>query len=98
MLPQKLAVLCSITHPSRVHDIRFFRLDQQDVEYLLVGAEDNKVSIYEVPMNDGDEVSSTQPKIVGELIGHQNRYESSVSLPAKEPPLRTFYSESRLST
>lgn len=66
-----MAPLCSMTHPSRIHDVKFFHSNSQNIEYILVAAEDKKVTIYELPMKDEESVD--QLKVVGQLIGHQNR-------------------------
>lgn len=60
-------LLYTITHPSRIHDIKFSSRPGSEGEYLLVGAEDHKVTIYEIPKAVGG------PKIIAELIGHTNR-------------------------
>lgn len=60
----------TISHPSRVQDIRFcHRVGDESAELLLVGAEDKKVTIYD--LTSGDETSLP---VIGELVGHQNRF------------------------
>jgi protein MAK11 len=60
-----------INHPSRIHDITFYQ-DEEGCDLLLVGAEDRKVSVYAIS-------SSKTPRILAELIGHENRYVSKAS-------------------
>ena len=60
--------LYSITHPSRIHDIKFCNTIDKQSEVLLVGAEDCKVSVY------GISKSSQPPFIVAEMVGHTNRF------------------------
>lgn len=65
-----MALLHTITHPSRIHDIKFFRPTDVEgsPEFLLVAAEDKKVTIYEL----SDDLETT-PRVIAELIGHLNR-------------------------
>lgn len=62
-----MSLLYTITHPSRLHDVIFFKPLDTDDELLLAAAEDRKTSVYQLP---GD---STVPKIIAEMIGHSNR-------------------------
>jgi protein MAK11 len=64
-----MVLLHTITHPSRVHDVKFFRPTDAkgEPEFLLVAAEDKKVTIYE--LYDVD----TPPRAIAELVGHTNR-------------------------
>ncbi|GJJ11186.1 hypothetical protein Clacol_005418 [Clathrus columnatus] len=80
----KMVLLYTITHPSRIHDIKFFHPHPTGVEYLLVAAEDKKVTIYELPIKDED--TTRQPKIVGELLGHQNRVKAVDTITIQIPP------------
>lgn len=57
-----------IKHPSRIHDVKFCKRVNGEGEILLVGAEDKKVTIYDI--SSDEEVT---PKVVGEMIGHSNR-------------------------
>ena len=59
----------TITHPSRVHTVQFSRRVNGTGDLLLVGAEDKKLSIYDIP-DDPDKM----PTVVAEMIGHSNRY------------------------
>ncbi|KZS94471.1 WD40 repeat-like protein [Sistotremastrum niveocremeum HHB9708] len=77
-----MALLHTITHPSRLHDLRFHILSQ-DREVLLVAAEDKKVTAYALPSD-----TKQPPTIVAEFIGHTNRVKSidtlEVALPMKK--------------
>lgn len=65
-----MALLKTITHSSRVHDLRFCKCEGDgDKELLLVAGEDKKVVIYDPA--GGDDISLP---VVGALVGHQNRY------------------------
>jgi hypothetical protein len=68
---QKMALLHTVPHGSRIHDLQF--CTRRDVrELLLVAAEDKRVSVY---LLDQDNLSSSSPwPIVASLVGHQNRY------------------------
>lgn len=68
---QKMALLHTIPHGSRIHDLRFCtRRDGR--ELLLVAAENKQVSVY--LLNEGEPSSSGPLPIVAVLVGHQNRY------------------------
>lgn len=60
-------MLCTITHASRIHDIKFCRRVGSEGEFLLVGAEDHKLSVYDIP-KDG-----SAPSVIAEMVGHINR-------------------------
>ena len=62
---QKMDLLFSIKHPSRVHDVKFCVNGEGEV--ILAGAEDHKTTVYSVP-KDG-----TNLTIIAEMIGHSNR-------------------------
>ena len=64
-----MELLHSVTHPSRLHDIKFCKRVVGDGEVLLAGAEDKKLSVYDIP-ND----RTKPPSIIGEMIGHSNRF------------------------
>ena len=68
---QKMLLLHTVPHGSRIHDLRFCtRRDAR--ELLLVAAENKQVSVY---LLDQDDLSSASPlPIVAALVGHQNRY------------------------
>jgi protein MAK11 len=63
-----MALLHAIHHPSRTHDAIFCKLPDGSKEVLLVGAEDKKVSVYDIP-----EDPESAPKIIAVLVGHANR-------------------------
>ncbi len=65
---QNMDSLYSITHPSRIHDIKFCSTIDKQSEVLLVGAEDGKVSVY------GISKSSKPPFVIAEMVGHTNRF------------------------
>ncbi|KZT43135.1 WD40 repeat-like protein [Sistotremastrum suecicum HHB10207 ss-3] len=62
-----MALLHTITHPSRLHDLRFHILSE-DREILLVAAEVKKVTAYALPSD-----TKQPPTIVAEFVGHMNR-------------------------
>lgn len=63
-----MALLHTITHSSRLHDVKFCKNSSGPEEYLLVAAEDKKLSVYQnVTTKDAT------PVIVAEMIGHTNR-------------------------
>lgn len=66
-----MTLLHTIKHPSRLHDANFCKRVDSDEEVLLVGAEDKKLTIYDVS-NDPEK----PPTIVGLMVGHENRYVS----------------------
>ncbi len=65
---QDMELLHSLTHPSRLHDIKFCQRVDGDSELLLAGGEDKKLSIYDVP-KDHEKV----PTIIADMVGHTNR-------------------------
>jgi protein MAK11 len=60
-------LLYTITHRSRIHDLKFCSRVGTEGEILLVGAEDHKVSIYDIPKESGT------PTVIAEMTGHTNR-------------------------
>lgn len=66
---QDMELLHTITHPSRLHDVKFCKRVDGIGEVLLAGAEDKKLSIYDIP-TDHD----APPIIIAEMVGHTNRY------------------------
>ncbi|CAA7269264.1 unnamed protein product [Cyclocybe aegerita] len=66
--------LHAITHPSRIHDVKFCKRVDGEGEILLVAAEDRKLYVYQVPTD------SATPSIVAEMIGHQNRVKAVQTL------------------
>ena len=77
-----MALLHTITHPSRLHDIKFCKRVEGDGELLLAGAEDKKLSVYDVPKDQ-----TKPPTIIAEMVGHTNRYAlpSPVLYPLVDP-------------
>lgn len=65
---QDMELLHSITHPSRLHDIKFCKSVDGEGELLLAGGEDKKLSVYEV-YKDHTKV----PTIIADMVGHTNR-------------------------
>ena len=59
-------LLYTIKHPSRLHDLKFCKRINGDGEVLLAGAEDKKLTVYEISKNNS-------PKIIAEMVGHTNR-------------------------
>ncbi|KIK93527.1 hypothetical protein PAXRUDRAFT_12597 [Paxillus rubicundulus Ve08.2h10] len=70
-----MALRHTITHPSRIHSVRFCKRVNGEGELLLVAAEDKKVSIYNVP-EDPEQL----PMIIAEMIGHSNRVKAVETL------------------
>ncbi|KAH7910234.1 WD40-repeat-containing domain protein [Hygrophoropsis aurantiaca] len=79
----------TITHPSRIHNIRFCNRAHAAGEIMLVAAEDKKVSIYDIP-----EDHDTLPTIIAELVGHTNRVKAVEMLQIALPPSKNQTSES----
>jgi len=63
-----LAMLHTVTHPSRVHDVKFIKHPTTEEELLLVAGEDKKLSIYIIPSDP-----SQAPRIIAHMVGHSNR-------------------------
>ncbi|KAF8517941.1 WD40 repeat-like protein [Hysterangium stoloniferum] len=79
----KMVLQYTITHPSRVHDIRFFVSNENDssLEFLLVAAEDKKVTVYELSAN-----TEIAPKVIAEFVGHGNRVKAIDIITISIPP------------
>jgi len=69
-----MALLHTITHTSRIHDILFCQIPEKRCEVLLVGAEDKKVSVYHIDHDTGSSDVAEEPSVVAEMIGHTNRF------------------------
>lgn len=68
-IKQDMMLFHTISHPSRLHDVKFCKSSAGSEEYLLVAAEDKKLSIYKnVTKKD------VSPVIIAEMIGHTNRF------------------------
>ena len=78
-----MALLHTITHPSRLHDIKFCKHVEGDGELLLAGAEDKKLSVYDVPKD-----RTKPPTVIAEMVGHTNRY--AFLSPVLKPLVDTF--------
>jgi protein MAK11 len=88
-----MALLHTISHPSRVHDVHFVRGSTSpsgpstEHELLLVAAEDKKLSVYDVPQTV-DVAKGTLPVLASELVGHSNRVKAvdtlKIALPVTE--------------
>lgn len=61
-------MLDTITHPSRIHDLKFYKSAERDI--LLVAGEDRFVVAYAI----GTEVQTT--RVVAKFGGHENRWVS----------------------
>ncbi|KAG2061657.1 WD40 repeat-like protein [Suillus hirtellus] len=81
----------TITHPSRIHTIRFSKRVNGSGELLLVGAEDKKLSIYDIP-DDPEKM----PTVIAEMTGHSNRVKAVEILPLALP--RSTKANASLST
>ncbi|KAF5351306.1 hypothetical protein D9758_008013 [Tetrapyrgos nigripes] len=71
----------TITHPSRIHDVKFCLRVNSKEEVLFVGAEDKKLSIYDVSTDP-----ENPPKIIGAMVGHSNRIKAVQTLDIALPP------------
>jgi protein MAK11 len=58
----------TITHPSRLQDVKFCKRVNGSGDVLLAGAEDKKLSIYDVSTNP-----EKPPRIIAAMTGHANR-------------------------
>ncbi|KAI0332690.1 WD40 repeat-like protein [Cubamyces sp. BRFM 1775] len=64
----EMELLHSITHPSRLHDIKFCKRVDGDGELLFAAGEDKKLSVYDVPQDH-----TQVPTVIAEMVGHGNR-------------------------
>ena len=67
-----MTLIHTITHPSRLHDIKFWKRRNESSEILFAASEDKETSLYEVT-----EDSEKVPRIFAEMVGHSNRQVSS---------------------
>jgi len=72
-----MTLLHNITHPSRIHDVKFTPRPSPPGgkrgkvgDLLLAGAEDKKLTVYQVYSDP-----QTPPRVIAELIGHERRYD-----------------------
>ena len=76
--------LGEIEQPKRLHDLAFTRTKMhggEEHELLCVAGEEGMVHVYDVddmqpPSDDDDETAVGSPKVLGRLVGHQNRVRS----------------------
>ncbi|KAF8519659.1 WD40-repeat-containing domain protein [Gautieria morchelliformis] len=90
-----MTLLHTLTHPSRVHDVKFFRpvnVDGQP-EFLLVAAEDKKVTVYQL-LSTAD----APPRVIAELVGHTNRVKAIDIISIAIPPYTDLKSATYAST
>ena len=64
-----LALLHTLEHSSRIHDVKFAQRVDGGGEIILVAAEDKKTTVYEVSPD-----SDTFLRAIAYLVGHGNRY------------------------
>ncbi len=70
-----LALLHTLEHASRIHDVKFAQRVDGEGEVVLVAAEDRKTTVYEVTPDSG-----TFLRAIAYLVGHGNRYVLRVPL------------------
>jgi protein MAK11 len=63
-----MVLLHTINHPSRLQDVMFCKRVNGEGDVLLAGAEDKKLSIYDIS-SDPEKI----PTIIAEMTGHSNR-------------------------
>ena len=66
---QDLALLHTLEHSSRIHDVKFAQRVDGGGEVILVAAEDKKTTVCEVSPDSG-----TFLRAIAYLVGHGNRY------------------------
>ncbi|KAF8166581.1 WD40-repeat-containing domain protein [Mycena galopus ATCC 62051] len=86
-------LLHTITHPSRLQDVKFVARVNGTGDVLLAGAEDKKLSIYELSTDP-----EKPPRIIAEMVGHENRVKSISTLPIALPPSPSSGPNDRTST
>ncbi|KAI0322778.1 WD40-repeat-containing domain protein [Amylostereum chailletii] len=64
----ELSLLHTITHPSRVHDVKFVMRPNGEGEVLLVAGEDKKTVAYDITTE-----ANKPPRSVASFVGHSNR-------------------------
>ncbi|KAF7317698.1 Glycosyltransferase family 39 protein [Mycena kentingensis (nom. inval.)] len=86
-----MALLHTVQHPSRLQDVLFCKRVPGfgEGELLLAGAEDKKLSIYDMSSTDAEH----PPRIVASMTGHENRVKAvqtlDIALPAGAPRAST---------
>ncbi|KAJ7860461.1 WD40-repeat-containing domain protein [Mycena olivaceomarginata] len=71
----------TITHPSRLQDVKFCARVNGAGDVLLAGAEDKKLSVYELSTDP-----EKPPRVIAEMTGHANRVKAIATLPIALPP------------
>lgn len=79
----QMQLLHTINHPSRLHDLKFCQRINGEGEVLFAAAEDKKVTIYDV---GSVSESESPPRVVGEMVGHENRVKAVETLRVALPP------------
>ncbi|KAG5637845.1 hypothetical protein H0H81_002982 [Sphagnurus paluster] len=76
-------LLHTITHPSRLHDVRFCKRINGEGELLLAGAEDKHLSVYAISKDP-----ETPPVVVARMTGHANRVKAvqthAIAVPSRD--------------
>ncbi|KAF8639094.1 hypothetical protein AX17_001739 [Amanita inopinata Kibby_2008] len=84
----EMNLLHTITHPSRLHDVKFCQRVSGPGEVLLAGAEDGKLSVYEI-----SSTPERPPRIIAQLVGHERRVKAlqtvAIKLPSSYPTRKT---------
>ncbi|KAF8630537.1 hypothetical protein AX15_002858 [Amanita polypyramis BW_CC] len=75
-------LLHTISHSSRLHDVKFSSRATGQGEILLAGAEDKKLSIYAISPDP-----TAPPRIIAELLGHERRVKALQTISVQLPPL-----------
>ncbi|KAJ7132345.1 WD40-repeat-containing domain protein [Mycena epipterygia] len=70
----------TIHHPARLQDVKFCKRVNGTGDVLLAGAEDKKLSIYDVSTDP-----ETPPRIIAQMTGHSNRVKAVETLPIALP-------------
>jgi protein MAK11 len=68
--PQELAILHTLEHSARIHDVKFAQKVDGSGEVVFVAAEDRTTTVYGVHPD-----SSTLLRPTARLVGHGNRYD-----------------------
>ncbi|KAL0953924.1 hypothetical protein HGRIS_005089 [Hohenbuehelia grisea] len=77
----EMDMIHTITHKSRLHDVRFCPRVNGTGDVLFACAEDKNLSIYELSQDP-----ETPPKIIATMTGHTNRVKAVDVLPIALPP------------
>jgi len=86
-----LALLHTLDHSSRIHDVKFAQRVGGEGEVVLVAAEDKKTTVYEVSPDSG-----TFLRAIAYLVGHGNRVKAldtqKITLPSVKQRFTTILS------